>query len=233
MLKPNVVKKNSPQHQILHQNLSQGYSALFRIISHQHPTLGKYPRLLIQSPPVQLAAEAIAQYYQHNNDFIATPAFLEENQNSLNKASELGKFLSGLTYSTKIFLISRKERHSNDPHIKWKFTQGAIVNTSTQYFNEMNLDDGLSYSFSTLYDDSDSDFDSDLPTKSSPSCFAGLKGSVRTLSLQRSGTSLNKKKKKKKVKRANQIQVNLNDPLALLVIPNDLENHLLSRLNMY
>ena len=46
-------------------------------------------------------------------------------QKSLNKAFELDKLLSGLMHSTKIFLISREERHSNDTHIKQKFTQGA------------------------------------------------------------------------------------------------------------
>ena len=47
MSKSNVFKKNSPQYQILHQNLGHGYSALFQIITLDHPTLGKFPHLLI------------------------------------------------------------------------------------------------------------------------------------------------------------------------------------------
>ena len=87
MSKPNVFKKNSPQHQILHQNLGQGYSTLFQIIYHRHPTLGKLPHLLIRAPPVQLAAETVAQYFQHCNKYIFTRASLEDNQNSLDKPS--------------------------------------------------------------------------------------------------------------------------------------------------
>ena len=79
MSKPGVFKNNSPQHQILHQNSGQGYSALFRIISHRHPTLGKHPHLLIQSPPVQLVTETVAQHYQHYTNYIITGAFLKEN----------------------------------------------------------------------------------------------------------------------------------------------------------
>ena len=36
--KPNVFKKNSPQHQILHYNSSQGYSTLLRNIFHHQAT---------------------------------------------------------------------------------------------------------------------------------------------------------------------------------------------------
>ena len=90
---------------------------------------------------------------------------MEKNQNNLDNLSELDKFLSGLTHSTKIFLISQEERLLNDPLIKQKFTQGAIVNTLSQYLDEMNLNDGFAYLSSTRYDDSDSDSDSDLPTR--------------------------------------------------------------------
>ena len=86
MSKSSVFKKNSPKQQILHQNPSQSYTALFRIISHQHPTLGKHPHCLIRSPHTQLIDNTVAQYSQHYNDFVRTRAFLKENQNSLDKS---------------------------------------------------------------------------------------------------------------------------------------------------
>ena len=59
MSKLNVFKKGLPQHQILYQNPGQGYTALFQIISCRHLTLGKYPHLFIQAPPVQLIGETL------------------------------------------------------------------------------------------------------------------------------------------------------------------------------
>ena len=97
--------------------------------------------------------------------------------------------------------------------------------------DELNLADDLSYSSSARYDDSDSDADSDIPTKHSLSRFVGLKGFTRTSSLYHSGTSLNKKKKK--VQYTNRVQVNLKDPCAFLVITNDLENHQLFCVHSY
>ena len=70
-------------------------------------------------------------------------ALLKENQHNVDKWSELDKFLSGLTYSTKIFFISCEERLSNYPNIKQKFTQGAIFNSLTQYLDEMSFADGV------------------------------------------------------------------------------------------
>ena len=64
-----------------------------------------------------------------------------------------------------------------------KFTQGAIVNTLSQYLDEMNVSDGLPYSSYVRYDDSKSDPDSNILTRLSLSCFAGLKGFARTLFL--------------------------------------------------
>ena len=79
MAKSSVFKKHSPQHQILHQKSSRGYTALFQIISDNHPILSQYPHLLICAKPTQLAAKTMAQYFQHYHDFINTRAFLEEN----------------------------------------------------------------------------------------------------------------------------------------------------------
>ena len=83
MSKSSVFKGNSQQQQVLHQNPDQGYTALFQIISYQHPTLGQHPHLLFRSPPTQLIDETVAQNSQHYNDFVNTRAFLEENQNIL------------------------------------------------------------------------------------------------------------------------------------------------------
>ena len=164
MSKSGVFKKNSPQHQILHKNSGQGYTALFQIITCQHPVLGQHPHLLICSPPMQLIDKTVAQYYQHYNNFVNTRAFLEENCNSLDTSSELDKFLLGLTHSAKIFLIAREERLSNNLNIKRKFTQGAIVSTLNQYLSELHLDVGPKYSFCSRYDNSASDSDSDAPS---------------------------------------------------------------------
>ena len=62
--------------------------------------------------------------------------------------SEMDKFLSGLIHSAKIFVISREEHLSNDPNVKQKFTQGAIVTTVTQYLAELELANGALYSAS-------------------------------------------------------------------------------------
>ena len=183
MSKSSVFKKNSPQQQILHQNPGQGYTALFQIISHQHPTLGQHPHLLICSLPMQLFDEAVTKYSQYYNNFVNTRAFLEENQNSLDTSSELDKFLSGLTHSTKSFLISREERLSNDPNIKRKFTQGVGVNTINECLSELHLDNGPKYSSRSQYDDSVSDSDSNAPSRPLSSRFSGLRGSARILSL--------------------------------------------------
>ena len=119
---------------------------MFQIISVQYPTLGQHPHHLIRVPSTQLIDKTIAQYSQHYNNFVNTRAFLEENRNSLDTSSELNNFLSGLTHSVKIFLIPCEERLSNDPNIKQKFTQGAILNTVTQYLSEFHLDNGSVYS---------------------------------------------------------------------------------------
>ena len=95
----------------------------------------------------------------------------------------------------------------------------------------INLDNDPSYSSSARYDDSDSHSDYDLPTTPSTSRFSQLKGSARTSSLQCSGTS--SKKKKKKVKHANRVQVDLDNPLSSLVIPDGLKNHQIFCVNMY
>ena len=158
----------------MNQNPGQGYAALFQIISDQHPVLGRHPRLLICSSPRQLVAKTIAQYYEHYNDFINTRAFLEENRRSLDTPSELDKFLSGLTHHERIFLISREERLSNDPNIKRKITQGAIVNTINQYVSELHLPNGPKFSSRSKYDDSNSDSDSDSLSRPPVSQFSVL-----------------------------------------------------------
>ena len=224
MTKASVFKKHSPQYNILYQNPGDGYSALYQILAVDHPTLGKFPHLLIQAPPDQLAADTVAQYYQHYIDFIHIQGFLEANRDTLNLPSELDKFISGLSYSAKISIISREERLSTDPNIKQKFTQGSIVTTVTQYLAELELPNGAPYSSRSQYDDSDSD--SVLPRRPAPSQFSGLKDSARTMSLTRSTPSSSKKKKKKKktTRRVHRIQVDINDPFASLVVPDDLEN---------
>ena len=88
------------------------------------------------------------------------------------------------------------------------------------------------YPFSVPCDASDSDSNFDLPKKPSPSRFSWLKGSTRTSSLQRSGTS-SKRKKEKNMKRTNRVQANIKDPLASLVIPDSLENQLVFYVKMY
>ena len=62
-----------------------------------------------------------------------------------------------------------------------------------------------------------------------------LAESAQTTSLTRSTPSPSKKKKKKKpfTRRANQIQVDVNNPLASLVIPDGLENHQILRVKIY
>ena len=83
------------------------------------------------------------------------------------------------------------------------------------------------------YDDSNSDSDSDsnILTRPCLSRFAGLKDSARTWSLHCSVTSSNQKKKK--VRHTNRVKVNLKDPLASLVISDDLESHQLFRMHSY
>ena len=159
-----MFKRNSPHHQILHQNPGQGYTTLFHIVFDQHPILRRHPHLLICSPPMQLIAKTVAQYYQHYNDFVNTCAFLEKNPNSLDASSELDKLLSGSTHSDKIFLISCEKRLSDNPNIKQEFTQGAIVNTLNQYLSELHLKNGPKISSRSRYDDSDYNSDSDAPS---------------------------------------------------------------------
>ena len=232
MPKLGVSKKDSLHHQILHQNPGQGYIALFQIISHHHPVIGKHPHLLICSLPVQLAFETVAQHFQHYSNYINLRAILEENHISPDQAFKLEKFLAGLTHSQNIFIISQEKLHLNDPQIKQKFTQGAIINTLSQYLDNMNLTDGPPHYLSTCYYDFNSDSDLDILTRASPSHFTVLKGSARTSSLQRFVTSSNNNKKKK-VRLANCIQVDLKGHLASLVIPNDLEINQLFRVHMY
>ena len=146
---------------------------------------------------------------------------------------DLPIFSLNIHVNNKIFLISREERHSNDPQIQRKFTEGAIVNTISQYLDKLNPADGAPYSPSSRYDDSDSDSDFNLSSRSSPSRFSGFKGSARTSSLTYSATSSTKKKKKKKVCHTNRIKVDVKNPLASLVIPNGLKTQELFRMHMY
>ena len=181
----------------------------------------------------------MTQYFQHYHDFISTRAFLEGNRHTLDAPSELDKFLSRLAHHEKIFLISREERLSNDPNIKRKFTQGAIVNTINQYLSELHLPNGSKYSSHSKYDDSDSNSDSNVPSRPPASRFSGFRGFSRTTSLTWLSSSSSKKKKKKKKKkkpptrRVNQIQVDIHDPLASLVIPDGLEQQEIMRVHMY
>ena len=59
MTKANVFKKDSPQYNILYQNSGDGYAALFQILSTDHPTLSRFPYLLIRAPPSQLATDTV------------------------------------------------------------------------------------------------------------------------------------------------------------------------------
>ena len=106
MTKTSVFKKDSPQRNILNQNPGDGYAALFQILTPSHPTLSRFPYLLICAPPTQIATETVAMYFQHYIDFIGLRGFLEENQSTLNMPSELDKFISGLTHSKPILRIS-------------------------------------------------------------------------------------------------------------------------------
>ena len=146
----------------------------------------------------------------------------------------MDKFLSGLNHHELIFLISCEERLSNDPNIKQKFTQGAIINTINQYLSELHLPNGPKYSSHSKYDDSDSDSNSDVPSRPPASRFSGLRGSFRTTSLTRLSPSSSKKKNKKSLtRRVNQIQVDIHDPLVFLVIPDDLEQQEIMHVHMY
>ena len=142
-----------------------------------------------------------------------------------------------MTYHEKIFPVSCKEPLSKDPNIKQKFPEGAIVNNSNQHLSELHLPNGPKYSSHSKYDDSDSNFDSDVPSCPPVSRFFGLWGSSRTMSLTQSSPFSSKKKKKKKEKtptrRVNQIPVDIHDPLASLVIPDGLEQQEIMRVHMY
>ena len=70
MTKASVFKKDSPQWNILYQNPGDEYAALFQILTPAHPTLSRFPYLLIRAPPSQIATETVAQYFQHYIDFM-------------------------------------------------------------------------------------------------------------------------------------------------------------------
>ena len=232
MTKGKVFKPNTNEYNILHQNPGDGYAALYQILSSSHPTLSPFPSLSIRSPPVQIATETVTMYYQHYIDYIHLRCFLENNRSTLNISSELDKFISGLTHSKEIFHISREERNSNDPTMQRKFTQGAIVSTIALYLIESKLIDGKPSTSHSQYDDSDSD--ADFQRRSTPSRFSGLRDSARTTSLSRSAPSPSKKKKKKTTtRRTNVFQVDINNPLASLIVPDGLQQHEVLRVKMY
>ena len=234
MTKGKVFKTNTDEYNILHQNPGDGYAAIFQILSASHPTLSRFPFLSIRYTPVQIATETVAMYYQHYVDFISLQCFLEDNRSTLNLSSELDKFISGLTHSKEIFRISCEERNSNDPTMQRKFMQGAIVSTLTQYLTELKLMNGTSSSSHSQYDDSDSESDADIPRRSTPSRLFGLRDSARTTSLSHSAPSSSRKKKKKTpTRRTNVFQVDVNNPLASLIVPNELQQHEVFRVKMY
>ena len=100
----------------------------------------------------------------------------------------------------------------------------------------MHLANDPKISSHSWYDDSDSDSDSDAHSQPPASRFFGLRVFARTSSLTWSFLSSSKKKKQKKkpsTRRVNQTQVDTHDPLASIVIPDDLEQQQITRVNMY
>ena len=80
------------------------------------------PNIFVRSLLIQLVLETIVQYFQHYIDFIHLQALLEGNQQYLEDSTELYKFLAGLIYSGKNFMISQEEHIFNDQMLQQKFT---------------------------------------------------------------------------------------------------------------
>ena len=192
MTKASVIKKDSPQYNILYQNPGYEYTAFFQILTSSYPTLSRFPHLLICAPPTQIVTETVSMHFQHYIDFIGFRGFLEENRSTLNMPSELDKFISGLTNSELIFQICREECLSGDPSIQRKFIQGALVTTLAQYLSELNLLNGAPYSCRSRYENSDIDSDSNLPRRPALSRFSSLHDSAQTTSFFRSAQSSSK-----------------------------------------
>ena len=76
MTKGQVFKKGTPQHTTLYQNAGDGYAAIYQILTPDHPTLSRFPSLLVRIPPSQVTTETVAQYYLHYIDFYGTWQFL-------------------------------------------------------------------------------------------------------------------------------------------------------------
>ena len=111
MTKGNVFKKGTPQHTTLYQNAGNGYTALYQILTPDHPTLSRFLSLLVCNPPSQITTETVAQYYLHYIDFMGLQGFLEENRSTLNSPSELDKFFQGCLIHRK-FIVSLEENVS-------------------------------------------------------------------------------------------------------------------------
>ena len=113
-----------------------------------------------------------------------------------------------------------------DPIMLQRFVQGSLINTLTAYLRELELTDGPT-KHSSCHSINDSDTDSDDDIKPPSSGFRRLKTSSKTSSLHRSGTSSLKKK------RVNHVAIDLNDPCASIVTPENLVDHDILRVQMY
>ena len=107
----------------------RGYEALLAIIRDDLPIYQSNPTKYIRDIPRQNPRETLDRYYFRYVDYLQLRAHLKDITLDLNHKGELDDFIQGTIYSDEFIRLTREDRKSKDPHVLQHFSQSMILNT--------------------------------------------------------------------------------------------------------
>jgi len=133
--KDSIFPKDSPAKDTVLDHYGEGYAALYNIISSSHPEVVARPALLVTSPPTQQMTHSIGKYHGIYCDYLKQKAYIDDIARNLNHAGELDRFIAGTLYGEELNRLCREERLSSDPKVLQRYTQGQIAVTLNSLLN--------------------------------------------------------------------------------------------------
>ena len=114
----------------------RGYEALLAIIRGDLPIFQSHPSKYIRDVPRQRPRETLDRYYFRYIDYLQLRAHLKDITMDLNHKGELDDFIQGTLHAETFIRLTREDRKSKDPHVLLQFSQSMILNTLTKILKE-------------------------------------------------------------------------------------------------
>ena len=128
-----IFPKGSEERRICQYSSTDGYMAIRRIVTRDHPDFHEYGQSMGRIPPIQAKGMSIYEHLEVYKDFLDLKAFTQNISTNLDDINEMTSFLLTCRYGNQILSHSREERRSNDPFLKDKWKKEHVADTITSH----------------------------------------------------------------------------------------------------